>query len=120
MPVFTLVTDVEKVVESLRAQYGEFVFAMLYNALTDGGVFSASALPSRIEYASSCLIQTWRRPPRNHHPIPPDANQALAVSCSSQCSGGSLDPFFFHSLRPWKQRRLNRASHFTPAHFLSP
>jgi len=31
MYIFTLVSDVEKVVETLRAQYGEFTLAMLYN-----------------------------------------------------------------------------------------
>ena len=31
MYIFTLVTDVEKVVESLRAQRGDFTLAMLYN-----------------------------------------------------------------------------------------
>jgi hypothetical protein len=31
MPIFTLVSDVEKIVETLRAQYGEFALAMLYN-----------------------------------------------------------------------------------------
>ncbi len=31
MYIFTLVSDVEKVVESLRARYGDFTLAMLYN-----------------------------------------------------------------------------------------
>jgi hypothetical protein len=31
MYIFTLVTDVEKVVESLRAKHGEFALAILYN-----------------------------------------------------------------------------------------
>lgn len=31
MYIFTLVSDVEKVVEGLRARYGEFTLAMLYN-----------------------------------------------------------------------------------------
>jgi hypothetical protein len=31
MYIFTLGTDVEKVVEGLRAQYGEFALVMLYN-----------------------------------------------------------------------------------------
>ena len=32
MPVFTLVSDVRKVVETLRARYGEYKLAMLYNS----------------------------------------------------------------------------------------
>lgn len=32
MYIFTLVTDVEKVIEKLRAQHGEFTLAMLYNS----------------------------------------------------------------------------------------
>jgi hypothetical protein len=32
MYIFTLVTDVEKVVEKLRVQHGEFTLAMLYNS----------------------------------------------------------------------------------------
>ncbi|HKV25466.1 MAG TPA: hypothetical protein VJN93_12805 [Candidatus Acidoferrum sp.] len=34
MPVFTLVTDVRKVVETLRNTYGEYHLAMLYNSAT--------------------------------------------------------------------------------------
>lgn len=32
MPVFTLVSDVRKVVEALRGRYGEYKLAMLYNS----------------------------------------------------------------------------------------
>jgi hypothetical protein len=32
MPVFTLVSDVRKVVETLRGRYGEYKLAMLYNS----------------------------------------------------------------------------------------
>jgi len=37
MHIFTLVTDVEKVVESLRKQQGEFALALLYNETLDAG-----------------------------------------------------------------------------------
>jgi hypothetical protein len=37
MDIFTLVADVEKVVEVLRAQYGPFTLAMLYNGALDAG-----------------------------------------------------------------------------------
>jgi hypothetical protein len=32
MPVFTLVSDVRKVIETLRVKYGEYKLAMLYNS----------------------------------------------------------------------------------------
>ena len=32
MPVFTLVSDVRKVIETLRGRYGEYKLAMLYNS----------------------------------------------------------------------------------------
>jgi len=32
MYIFTLVTDIEKVIEKLRAEHGEFTLAMLYNS----------------------------------------------------------------------------------------
>jgi len=35
MYIFTLVTDVEKVVEKMRAEHGEFTLAMLYNSSLD-------------------------------------------------------------------------------------
>jgi len=34
MPVFTLVSDVERVIENLRTQYGDFRLVMLYNSDT--------------------------------------------------------------------------------------
>jgi hypothetical protein len=35
MYIFTLVTDVQKVVEELRVKYGDFMLAMLFNAALD-------------------------------------------------------------------------------------
>jgi len=38
MVVFTLVSDIEKVVQALRAQHGEFKLAMLYNSSLEAPV----------------------------------------------------------------------------------
>ena len=73
MYIFTLVSDVKKVVEVLRVRYGDFKLAMLYNAVldvpTNWNLILASDWTDKLVAGKSMVWATSVLPTRNLKPI---------------------------------------------------